>query len=109
MSSEQSAFIHRCNIHNNILITQEATHIMYSSKGKNYLVHVKLDLDNSFDRLSWTSILQVISNMNFLPKFIHWIQSCISSLCLSYQAQLSSLFKDNCFHNLLFNITIINK
>lgn len=76
ISPEQS-FLRGKNIHDNILIAQEAAHTMHSSEGKNPLILVKLDLEKTFDRLSWTAIINVLSSMNFPSLFIKWITACI--------------------------------
>lgn len=48
-SGEQSTFILGCSIYDNILIAQEVAHAMYSYKGKNPLILIKLGLEKAFE------------------------------------------------------------
>ncbi|WOL07716.1 hypothetical protein Cni_G16463 [Canna indica] len=77
---EQSAFIKGRSIHNNILVTQEMAHSIFSFKSKKSYIIVKLDLEKTYDFLSWDAILLVLEFCQFPPLFISWIKACISTI-----------------------------
>lgn len=67
ITRKQSAFISEHSIYDNILITLR----IYTSKGKNYIILIKIDLEKTFDILSWESILRPFPLWIFPPNILH--------------------------------------
>lgn len=53
-------------IYDNIFIVQEVAYSIYSSKGKNLIIIIKINLEKAFDILFyWEAILKTLSIMKF--------------------------------------------
>lgn len=46
---------------------------------------MKIDISKAFDSVQWSFLLHTLEALNFLPKFIHWINLCISTASFSVQ------------------------
>jgi hypothetical protein len=60
----------------NFILVQEAIHSSLHRKEKGMVV--KLDLENAFDRVRHSFLLDVMHKFGFGNDFIHWIRACIS-------------------------------
>jgi hypothetical protein len=71
ISSSQGGFVPKRKIWDNIILVQEAIH---SSKlrGERGMV-IKLDMENTFDRVNHNFLLQVLRKYGFHPSFINWL------------------------------------
>lgn len=46
---------------------------------------MKIDISKAFDSVQWDFLLNVLEDLNFPQKFIHWINLCISTTSFSVQ------------------------
>ncbi|GAA0185150.1 hypothetical protein LIER_32438 [Lithospermum erythrorhizon] len=66
LSPFQNGFIQGRGAQDNILIVQELTHSIQSSKSKkNGLTTIKIDMSKAFDRINWDFLLTSWKNLNF--------------------------------------------
>lgn len=74
ISENQSAFVPKRAIHDNVLITHEALHYLKTSGAKKrcYMA-VKTDMSKAYDRIEWEFIRLVIQAMGFHQTWIQWI------------------------------------
>ena len=56
-------------------------HTMHSKGLKS--VMIKIDLSKAYDRVSWTYLQVILSNMGFAGNFISWVMSSLSSVSFS--------------------------
>lgn len=69
ISNQQSTFLSSEYIHDNILISQ-SSFAFYISKDKNSYIYIKIDLEKTYDKLSYNVILQMLHLVNFSPSLI---------------------------------------
>lgn len=79
----QASFIPGRKASNIVILTQEIIHTMSTSKSKNGLIVLKIDLEKAFDRLEWSFVYHVLTWFKFPKEWIDLIMSCISSSNLS--------------------------
>ncbi|XP_061343679.1 uncharacterized protein LOC133289698 [Gastrolobium bilobum] len=79
ISPFQSSFIPRRNIHDNVIIAQEMTHMMNRQRGGKAFMSIKIDLVKAYDRLSWEFINQVLQEIGIPRNLISIIQACLST------------------------------
>ncbi|XP_023641325.1 uncharacterized protein LOC111831438 [Capsella rubella] len=85
ISENQSAFVPKRAISDNVLITHEALHYLKTSKAKKMcFMAVKTDMSKAYDRIEWDFIRLVMERMGFHPKWIKWIMQCISTVSYSF-------------------------
>lgn len=85
ISENQSAFVPKRAISDNVLITHEVLHYLKSSKAeKQCSMAVKTDMSKAYDRLEWEFIKQVLEKMKLHPKLIQWIMQCIMSVSYTF-------------------------
>lgn len=77
ISENQGGFLSSRSILNNIILVQEAIHSSFQSNLNG--MATKLDLENSFDRVSHSFIFQIMRSFGFGNHFINQITTCISS------------------------------
>lgn len=75
----QSSFIPNRQCRDNIILAQEIFHSMRNKRGKKGWMAIKLDLEKSYDRLSWPFIKETLVDIGFPVKFINLVWHCISS------------------------------
>ena len=94
VSLNQSAFIARRSIADNVMLAQELVK-GYSRGSLSARCTIKIDLHKAFDTLDWEFILAVLSAMKFPPIFIEWIRGCIttSRFSISVNGGLVGFFK----------------
>ncbi|KAK5839724.1 hypothetical protein PVK06_008556 [Gossypium arboreum] len=99
ISQNQSAFVLRRMIHDNILIAHELLHYLQSSKnGPNKGLMVKLDMSKAYDPLEWNFIEKVMKKMGFVEKWIAKIMECVRSVTYTVKC-----------NNILFDIFILER
>ena len=67
----------------NAIIVQEIIHTMARKKGKGWMMAMKLDLENAYDRLEWNFIRYTLKLLRIPNNLISLIMSCISSSAIS--------------------------
>lgn len=72
ISSNQTTFIHNRAISDNILLTQELLK-GYERKQISPRRMLKLDIRKAFNTVAWSSIIAIMSRMNFPKPFLAWI------------------------------------
>lgn len=78
----QSSFIHGRQISYNIVIARELIHHMNTrngKKGSNGIMGIKIDMDKSFDRVSWDFLMHILTQIGFCSKWRNLIHQCIST------------------------------
>lgn len=45
---------------------------------------VKIDIEKTYDTLSWTAILATLAKMDFSNTWISWIKTCLNSISFSF-------------------------
>ena len=94
ISANQSAFVsERLLIENHLLATELVKD--YHKETISSRCAIKIDISKAFDSVQWPFLLNVLSEMNFPPPFIHWISLCISTASFSVQVngKLSGYFQ----------------
>jgi hypothetical protein len=84
ISLEQSAFIPRRIITDNILVGFETLHTMDTRlKGKEGFMALKLDMSKAYDRLEWDFVEGVLQKLGFANRWIALLMSCIRTVTYS--------------------------
>lgn len=78
----QSAFIEGRSIVDNILFSHEIFKV-YNRKGVSPRCVLKVDLRKAYDTLDWRFLKQLLIDLGFPTKFIHWIMMCVSIVSYS--------------------------
>eukprot|EP00253_Pinus_taeda_P003178 PITA_03178 len=74
--TNQGGFIQGRQIVDNFILVQEAIHSSLDRKERGMVV--KLDLENDFDRVRHSFLMDFLRKFGFGPKFINWIKACIN-------------------------------
>ena len=83
ISPYQAAFIPRRRGVDSFIIVQELIHSIGSTKGKNGLMAIKIDLEKSYDKIEWSFIWEILLRVNFPSSLVELIMSCLSSVSSS--------------------------
>eukprot|EP00253_Pinus_taeda_P018691 PITA_18691 len=81
ISENQGGFISNRQIHDSIILVQEAIHSSLSRQEKGFVL--KLDLANAFDRVRHSFLFAILKKMGFDSSFINTIAACISGPWIS--------------------------
>eukprot|EP00253_Pinus_taeda_P034106 PITA_34106 len=81
ISENQGGFLSNRQIHDSIILVQEAIHSSISRQEKGFVL--KLDLANAFDRVRHSYLFAVLKKMGFDSLFINTIAACISGPWIS--------------------------
>lgn len=82
ISRSQAAFVPGCKIGDNILLAQELLRNYHRSNGP-FRCAIKIDFKKAFDYVRWDFLFDALALFGFPPKFVQWIQSCISTVMFS--------------------------
>lgn len=78
VSLNQSAFIPKRSIGDNIMLAQAVCRDYHLSKGPARCL-IKLDIHKAFDSLNWRFMKNTLIRLGFPTRFIDWIMKCITS------------------------------
>ncbi|KAI0522499.1 hypothetical protein KFK09_004878 [Dendrobium nobile] len=77
ISMEQTTFIKRRSLLDNVLVAQEIFHKLRISKNYNGLVSFKVDMEQAYDSMVWSSLRNVLVYFNFPSKISKLILACV--------------------------------
>lgn len=75
--SEQGAFVNGCCIINNVLIVQEFIYELRCAPARQSLMTIKLDMERTYDRMSWYFIRRTLQDFGFQDRWISWIMDLV--------------------------------
>lgn len=78
----QSGFIHKRNIRENIVVAQEILHSVHRSKHKLGSFAIKVDLVKAYDNISWNFLDNFLSDIGFPEKLKNLIMMVVTSISL---------------------------
>ncbi|CAA7017074.1 unnamed protein product [Microthlaspi erraticum] len=85
ISAQQSAFVPKRAISDNVLITHEIMHYLRISEAKKRCSRaVKTDMSKAYDRIEWDFLQAVLKRFGFHEIWITWIMECVSSVSYSF-------------------------
>lgn len=82
ISHNQSAFVPKRCIGDNIMLAQSICRDYHRDKGVPRCA-IKLDIQKAFDTLNWNFLFEAMARMNFPTIFIEWVKKCVTSAMLS--------------------------
>ncbi|XP_028556209.1 uncharacterized protein LOC114581094 [Dendrobium catenatum] len=74
---EQAAFIHGRSIAENYLLAQEIFHKFKISKNKKGMMAVKLDMEQAYDSMGWTTLRHILRWYGFPIAFSNLLLECV--------------------------------
>ena len=80
ITENQSAFIPRRLITDNVLIAHELMHSRNTKNLKHKFMALKLDIAKAFDKVEWSFVNAVMDKMGFCQKWRDWIMKCITTV-----------------------------
>ncbi|KAI0522478.1 hypothetical protein KFK09_004857 [Dendrobium nobile] len=83
ISKEQVAFLHGRSIADHCLLAQEVFHKFKISKNKKGLMAIKLDMEQAYDSMSWTSLWYVLEWYGFPIVFSKLLMECVVDVSFS--------------------------
>ena len=82
ISYNQTAFVPKRSIGDNIMLAQALCKDYHTDKGVPRCAF-KMDIHKAFDTMNWRFIFRALNRMGFPLKFISWIEKCVSTCMLS--------------------------
>ncbi|GJW67074.1 putative reverse transcriptase domain, reverse transcriptase zinc-binding domain protein [Tanacetum coccineum] len=94
VSENQSAFVLRRRISDNILITQELMHNYHRNRGPPRCAF-KVDIQKAYDTVDWSFFGNILNRFGFHPTMVKWIMACVTlaSFSLSINGNIHGYFK----------------
>lgn len=59
------AFVEGRTINDNNIVSHELMHYLHKIKGKKSFMSIKVDLAKAFDRVEWSLLISILSNLGF--------------------------------------------
>lgn len=79
IGKEQSGFFQGRLVVDNIIAIQEGAHSLEHDFSNPPRMIVKIDIEKTYDTLSWKAIIATLTKMNYPTIWFSWIHICISS------------------------------
>lgn len=74
------AFVPGKNIHDNVISHEIMDYMLKKNeKKKKDFMAIKVGLSKVFDRVEWSSVFAILTNLGFCNKFVNWILQCITT------------------------------
>ncbi|KAM2060238.1 hypothetical protein ACFX1T_045454 [Malus domestica] len=84
IGDNQSAFVARKQIQDNILVVHEVLHSLLHQRREDHAgMAIKQDMVKAYDRIEWDFLISIMTKMGFAPLFSKWIKACISTVSFS--------------------------
>jgi hypothetical protein len=80
IGEQQSTFVPRRMITDNILIAYECVHAIKRKQGKQGLCAVKLDMHKAYDIVEWKFLKAMMVKLGFDIRWINLMMECVSSV-----------------------------
>lgn len=95
IAEEQSAFVPRRLITDNVLIAYECMHTIRRQQAKTPFFALKIDMMKAYDRVEWTYLHGVLQRLGFAQGWINSVMRCVSLVRYSVRVNegLSCLLK----------------
>ncbi|XP_020678312.1 uncharacterized protein LOC110096618, partial [Dendrobium catenatum] len=77
ISKEQAVFIKGRSLSDHVLVAQEIFHKLRFSKAAKGLVSFKVDMEQAYDSMSWSSLRKVLEYFDILTKISKLIMECV--------------------------------
>lgn len=74
----QAAFVPGRTIHENSILAHELFHILKKRRTSRKLMAIRPDIEKAYDRMEWNLILVAMKCFGFDPRFVRWIEQCLS-------------------------------
>jgi len=88
----QSAFVPRRMITDNVLLAYEMTHYMQTKRsGKQSYAAVKMDMSKAYDRVEWSFLEKMMIKLGFHERWVDTIMKCVTTVtyCIRVNGQLT--------------------
>ncbi|GAA0155470.1 hypothetical protein LIER_13188 [Lithospermum erythrorhizon] len=99
VSPFQNGFVHGRGIQDNIIMAQELTHTIRTSKCKKIeLATIKIDMSKAFDIIKWDFLIKLLETIGFPGHWINLIKECVTIVVylVIVNGQVSKTFKPSC-------------
>ncbi|KAF7143502.1 hypothetical protein RHSIM_Rhsim05G0149000 [Rhododendron simsii] len=84
VSENQSAFVGGRQITDNVLIAHELTYyIKHKHSGSHGVAAFKLDMAKAYDRIEWSYLEMVMTQLGFHQIWIGWVMECVKTVSFS--------------------------
>ena len=81
ITPNQSAFVPRKLISDNILIAYELTHYLLNKReGDLGYAAIKLDMSKAYDRVEWSFMRDMMRKLGFAEQWIKLIMECVTTV-----------------------------
>lgn len=101
IDENQSTFIPRRIIHDNIMMTQELVR-GYGRKNISPRCMVQMDIQKVYDIVEWKTLTHIMYELGFPQMFINWILACVTTVL--YRFSINGV---PCLHNLKIHLISI--
>lgn len=91
VSLAQGTLIPKISIFKNITLAQDLVQSLnHKSQGRNMVI--KIDMFKAYDRVNWSFLLNVLTNLGFFRKFCNLVVECVQTPC--YLIMMNDTYKN---------------